>query len=465
MKRRDLIRLPQALKEAGLWIANEVRAAGGRALFVGGCVRDALWKLEAKDADIEVYGIQVDQLEKLISKKFKVIQVGKAFGVFKIRGLDLDISIPRRESKKGLGHKGFVVEGDPELSFEEAASRRDFTMNAISWDPLTEEIVDPCNGLVDIEKKILRHVGEKFSEDPLRVLRGMQFVARFLLKVDNETLEVCKKIEPEGLSKERIFEEWAKLILKGQKPSLGLEFLKECGWIRYFSELEALIGCQQDPIWHPEGDAWVHTLLCLDAFAAERVGERWDDLVVGFAVLCHDLGKPATTMVDADGRIRSPRHEYVGVGVARSFLERLTAEKELIEMALKLVGMHMRPIELYKARSSDTAVRRLANAVGRLDLLLRVVRADIKGCSERDYEGAYREGEEWLWERAKALEVAKNAPKPIVMGRHLMSLGLQPGESFKAILDNCFEAQLEGKFNDLDGGLKYLKNNYFFEEK
>lgn len=189
----------------------------------------------------------------------------------------------------------------------------------------------------------------------------------------------------------------------------------------------------------------------------ERMGERWDDLVVGLAVLCHDLGKPATTIVSEDGRIRSPKHEYVGVEVAKKFLERMTAEKDLIEMVLKLVGMHMRPVELFKVKGSDTAVRRLANAVGRLDLLLRVVRADIKGCHERDYDVVYSEGEKWLWERAQALEIAKNVPKPIVLGRHLVALGLKPGPQYKAILNECFEAQLEGKFQDMGGGLEYLK--------
>lgn len=457
MKKLDLIQLPEELGKASLSIAKLVKEAGGRALLVGGCVRDALWGLEPKDADIEVFGIEAEPLEKLLSKQFKIIQVGKAFGVFKIRGLELDISIPRRESKNGLGHKGFLVEGDPHLSFKEAAFRRDFTINAISWDPLTGELVDPFDGLKDVKERMLRHVGEKFSEDPLRVLRGMQLVARFELKVDPQTLEVCKKIEPEGLSKERIFEEWVKLILKGKKPSIGLGFLKDCGWIRYFPELEALIGCKQDPIWHPEGDVWVHTLLCLDAFAAERIGERWNDLIVGLAVLCHDLGKPLTTITSEDGRIRSPKHEYVGVEITRRFLERMTAEKDLIEVVLKLVGMHMRPVELFKVKGSDTAVRRLANAVGRLDLLLRVVRADLRGCHERDYDAVYKEGEKWLLERAQALEIAKNVPKPIVLGRHLMALGLQPGPHYKAILDECFEAQLEGKFKDIDGGLEYLK--------
>ena len=293
-----------ALREALVTICEAIGAAGGRALLVGGCVRDAALGIPAKDLDIEVYGVPPERLAEILAMRFAIDLIGQAFAVIKIRGLPIDVSIPRRESKAGLGHRGFEVLSDPWMTPEEAVARRDFTINAMALDPVEGAIIDPYGGLQDLQMRLLRHTTEKFAEDPLRVLRGMQFAARFNLEVAPETASLCRTIEPEGLAHERIFEEWRKLILSGIRPSRGLKFLRDCQWVRYFPELEALIGCQQDPDWHPEGDVWTHTLHCMDAFATERAGNEWEDLVVGFAVLCHDLGKPSTTRFE-DGRLRS----------------------------------------------------------------------------------------------------------------------------------------------------------------
>jgi len=457
------IELTGELQKVALKIAHDVHTEGGRAHYVGGCVRDVLLGMTPKDVDIEVFGLEPEHLEEILKKEHEIIKVGKAFGVYKLKGHEVDITLPRKESKTGKGHKGFKIEGDPHLSFKEAAERRDFTINAIAYDPLLEEFIDPYGGMEDLEKKCLTHVSKKFAEDPLRVLRAMQFVARFELRVNSETVELCKTIEPEGLSKERIFDEWKKLLLKGKKPSLGLNFLKECGWIKYYPELEALIGCVQDAQWHPEGDAWVHTLLCLDAFARERTGDDWEDLIVGFGVLCHDLGKPVTSFKDEEGRIRSPRHDMEGVPIAKAFLERMTEHKDLIEAVLVLVETHMRPVEIMKAEAGDSAVRRLVNKVGRIDRLIRVVSADLGGVPPFDKSG-FEEGLKWFDEKLEALHIKDSAPKPFVQGRHLIERGYEPGTHFKKILDDCFEAQLDGAFEDLEGGLKFLdeylkKNN------
>lgn len=457
------IKLTPEFQKVVLEIARDVHLAGGRAHLVGGCVRDAILGMNPKDLDIEVFGIEPSHLEELLTKKYEIVKVGKAFGVLKLKDHNVDISIPRKESKSGKGHKGFMIEGDPHMSYEEAASRRDFTINSIAYDPLFELLVDPYKGKEDLENRVLKHVSDKFSEDPLRVLRGMQLVARFEMKVSHTTMALCSKIEPEGLSKERIFEEWAKLILKGKKPSLGLDFLKECGWIEYYPELEALIGCEQDPIWHPEGDAWVHTLFCLDDFAKDRVGDDWEDLVVGFAVLLHDIGKPVTTFKDEEGRIRSPRHDVDGVSIAEKFLRRMTDNKDLIESVLVLVETHMRPVEILKTEASDAAINRLVNKIdGRIERLMRVVSADFGGCPKPD-KAEFEEGLAWFNRKLKELKIKNSAPKPIILGRHLMEKGMQPGPEFKKILEACFEAQLDAKFNDLGGGLQfleqYLKNN------
>jgi len=314
----------QELRQALATVCEVISAAGGRALVVGGCVRDAVLGTAAKDLDIEVYGIGPAELVPLLGEHFRLDLVGQAFGVVKLHGLPIDIAIPRRESKAGLGHKGFDIFSDPRMVPEEAASRRDFTINSMALDPMRGELIDPFGGLCDIRARILRHTSAKFVEDPLRVLRGMQFVARFELTTAPETVTLCSGIEPEGLARERIFEEWKKLLLLGVRPSIGLEFLRACGWIRVFPELEALVGCPQEPEWHPEGDVWTHTLHCLDAFAQERIGDEWEDLVVGLAVLCHDTGKPSTTK-NEDGRIRTLGHEAAGESPTRSFLGRMTS--------------------------------------------------------------------------------------------------------------------------------------------
>ncbi len=444
-----------ALREARDTICRAVAGAGGRAFLVGGSVRDALLDEPVKDLDIEVFGIEPDVLRALLGERFELDLVGQSFGVLKIRHLDIDVSIPRRESKHGLGHKGFEIHSDASLTVPEAAERRDFTINAMAWDPLANELIDPADGRRDLEQRILRHVSGKFSEDPLRVLRGMQFAARFELEPAPETLELCRRIEPEGLARERILDEWKKLILSGKKISSGLNLLRDCGWIRYYPELEALIDCPQEPEWHPEGDVWIHTLHVMDAFAGERLGDDWEDLVVGLGCLCHDLGKPATTTFE-DGRIRSKGHEEAGEEPTRTFLDRMSNQQRLVDQVVPLVREHLKPTALFHAKAGPAAIRRLARRVGRIDRLIRVGRADHAGRPPLPFDG-YPPGE-WLMQQAQALQVSENQPKPIVMGRHLIDLGLTPGPHFKQLLETCFEAQLDGAFADLDAGLDLARD-------
>jgi tRNA nucleotidyltransferase (CCA-adding enzyme) len=343
------------------------------------------------------------------------------------------------------------MEYDPTLTVRDASARRDFTVNAIYRDPLTDEIVDPWNGRADLERKILRHVSGHFSEDPLRVLRGMQFVARFGLTAAPETIDVCRAMTPEGLASERLFGEWSKLILKGVEISKGLNFLRDVGWVKYYPELERLIGCAQAPEWHPEGDVWNHTLCCLDAFAARRTGDDAEDLLVGLAVLCHDFGKPACSSYDpVRKRIRSLGHDECGVEPTLSFLRRLTNEERLLKEIPPLVRLHMRPFAMWKDHSSDGAIRRLAAKVVRIDRLLRVAAADDAG---RPPFPSNPEPLLWLAEQAKRLEVEDSAPKPIVMGRDLVARGMKPGPEMGRVLAELYEAQLDGRFSDLESGL------------
>ena len=439
-------------------VAESVRQAGGRALLVGGCVRDRLLGLDPKDFDIECFGISSADLQRVLAERFELDLVGVSFGVIKLHHHDIDVALPRRETKLGLGHRAFEMEYDPSLTIAEASARRDFTVNAIYQDPLTDEIIDPWNGRVDLERRILRHVSPHFVEDPLRVLRGMQFVARFGLEPAPETIEICRAMTPEGLAAERLFEEWSKLLTKGISLSKGLNFLRAVGWVRYYPELERLIGCEQDPEWHPEGDVWNHTLCCLDAFARER-DERGrnavEDLVVGLAVLCHDFGKPACTAFDPRrGRIRSLGHDEAGVEPTLSFLRRLTNEERLLKEVPPLVRLHMRPFAMWKDRSSDGAIRRLAAKVVRIDRLIRVAAADDAG---RPPFPSELEPLAWLAEQAERLRVADSAPKPLVQGRDLIALGLKPGVAFGRILKKAYDAQLDGRFTDLKGGIDYVR--------
>ncbi|HVS65663.1 MAG TPA: HD domain-containing protein [Thermoanaerobaculia bacterium] len=433
-------------------VCRRLESAGGRVHLVGGCVRDALSGLDIHDFDLEVFRLSPVAVRGALDGVFELDLVGDAFGVLKLRGLPIDVALPRRESKVGRGHRGFEVHSDPWLSFREAAARRDFTINSIAYHPAGDELIDPFGGAPDLERRILRHTSERFVDDPLRVLRGMQLVARFELEVAEETVRVARAVDGSELAPERVFEEWRKLILLGRRPGLGLAFLRRCGWLREFPELEALVGAPQDPQWHPEGDVWRHTLLVMDAFAGARVGAPWEDLVVGFACLCHDLGKPAETRY-LEGRWRSRGHEEAGAEPTRRFLARISRNAALEDEVLPLVIHHLKPRQLFEAGAGDSAVRRLAGKVGRVDRLVRVAAADEGG---RGPGGGDRRPGAWLLEQARRLELADRAPQPLILGRHLIARGLEPGPDFGPILDACLEAQLDGVFEDVAGGERFL---------
>lgn len=446
--------LPQKVIE----LARVVKAAGGRAMLNGGCVRDELMGIEPKDWDVEVYGVESGRLLGIIAEFGEVKTVGEAFAVYKLAG-EIDVSMPRRERKSGKGHRGFIVEGDPAMSFEEACSRRDFTINSILKDPLTGEIVDPFDGRGDIERKLLRMVSrETFAEDSLRVLRACQFAARFEFDIESGTVEVCKKIDVTDLPRERIWGELEKLLLKAQRPSIGLKWLYDLGVVdQLFPELKALVGVPQEPDWHPEGDVDVHTLMVVDE--ARKLIDDLDysrQITVMLGALAHDFGKPPTTEF-VDGRIRSRGHDEAGVEPTITFLDRLGVYTQdgfdVREQVLQLVRYHLKPGEYYKSKSpvGDGAFRRLARKV-EPDLLYRVAKADSLGRNpdwlpkDKWFDSA---AQEWFIERVRALEIERKAPEPILMGRHLIELGLEPGPKFKQILDAVYEMQLDGKVGDL----------------
>ena len=447
-------------------IAEAARAAGGHALIVGGWVRDALRGVPSGDIDLEVFGIDEARLPALLAAFGRVEAVGQSFPVYKVvpvgdsgapdgQGAAVDVALPRRESKSGRGHKAFQVQGDPHLSVREAARRRDFTVNAISWDPLTDEYVDPFEGRRDLERRLLRVVDPAtFGDDSLRVLRAVQFAARFDFTLDPETQALCRSIPLDDLPAERVWGECEKLLLKAARPSIGLTLAWDLGVVaRLWPELTPLATCPQEPEWHPEGDVWTHTLMVVDEARARNSDlDRPHLITVMLGALCHDLGKPTTTAV-IDGRIRSPGHEEAGVDPSARLLDRLNIHTidgyDVRTQVLALVAQHLKPGQFHKAPSvSDGAFRRLALKVD-CELLARVARADCHGrtgpfdCTAMD----------WFIERARAIGVERRPPEPLLLGRHLLALGVAPGPRVGAILRQVYERQLDGEVTTVEEAL------------
>jgi tRNA nucleotidyltransferase (CCA-adding enzyme) len=447
---------------------SALRNAGGRPRLVGGCVRDWLLGLEPKDFDIEVYGMDYEAMGRALASFGPTDVVGRSFGVLKVRieGSEYDFSLPRRESKTGAGHRGFAVSPDSTLTEPEAAARRDFTVNAIAYDPLEDRIMDFHHGADDLKKKILRHTSPAFIEDPLRVLRAFQFAARFEFAVAPETASLCRSISDSyaELPVERVWGEWDKWAIKSAKPSLGLLVLKQTGWLKHFPEIAALDGLPQEPEWHPEGDVFVHTGCCLDALVgldSWRGGSATNRRRLSLAVLAHDFGKAGTTkQAERRGKLRwtSPEHEAAGGPLVETFLRRIGAPLDLIEYVRPLVMNHLLHHD-GPAEYRDTTVRRLSRKIepATLDDLIAVMRADHLGRPPLvSAETEKRLGHLRVAAQKLALEHA--SPRPIILGRHLIALGRQPGPEFKPALDAAFESQLDGAFSDEPGGIDWLKN-------
>ena len=451
-----------AVHPAVLALCRAVAAAGGRALVVGGWVRDRLRGVATLDYDLEVFGLAVEPLKELLARHGALNAVGEAFTVFKLRLAaaselpPLDVSLPRRESKSGRGHRGFTVRGEPGLAFAEAARRRDFTVNAVSFDPLADELVDPHRGAADLARRLLRAVDPaSFGDDSLRVLRAVQFAARLEFAIEPATVELCRTIDLSDLPAERVWGEVEKWLLRSARPSLGWEAARALGVVeRLWPECAALVGCPQEPEWHPEGDVWTHTGLVLDEaarLAADLPRARRATLML--AAVAHDFGKPATTRLE-DGRVRSRGHEEAGVAPALAFLERLNVRTldgfDVRSEVAALVQYHLSPTHFLNAeergqRVSDGAFRRLALKVDP-ELLYRLALADTRGRGT----AAPSPAPEWFRERMLRLEIAAGGPRPLLLGRHLLALGLAPGPEVGRLLDAVFELQLDGRVSTLE---------------
>ena len=462
---RDLL-LPADLRA----MLDAVRRVG-RPRLVGGGVRNWLLGLAPKDFDVEVAGVDFEALHRALAPFGATDVIGRSFGVIKVRsratGDEYDFSLPRRESKTGSGHRGFAVAPDPALNDSAAAARRDFTVNAIASDPFTGELIDPHGGRADLAARVLRHTSAAFVEDPLRVLRAMQLAARFDFTLAPETARLCQSIAGTfaELPLERVWGEWDKWATKAAKPSRGLAILAESGWLQHFPEIAALRGTPQEPEWHPEGDVFTHTQLCLDALVvlpAWTEGDAGRRRRLMFAVLAHDFGKPATTRREEKrGTLRwtSPGHEAAGGPIAEAFLRRIGALHDLDAPVSALVVNHLAHHH-GQTEFSPSSVRRLARrlAPATIDELAAVMRADSNGRPPLTSPETHARIDE-LVAGAHALALADAAPRPLVSGRHLVALGERPGPAFKRVLDAAFEAQLDGAFADEAGGIAWLRHH------
>jgi tRNA nucleotidyltransferase (CCA-adding enzyme) len=434
-------------------------AARGRPRLVGGCVRDALLGRPAGDIDIEVGGLSFGDIVTLLKPFGATDVVGRSFGTVKLRlaGVLYDISLPRRESKTGAGHRGFRVDPDPTLSDRDSASRRDFTINAMAWDPVGQKLIDEFNGQQDLRAGVIRHVSSAFAEDPLRVLRAMQLSARLDFGLAAETARLAQSMATSfnELPSERRWGEWDKWATLSIKPSRGIDVLVQTGWIEHFPEIKALMGVPQEPKWHPEGDVFIHTKHCLDALALDPdwLGASTDRRrILMLGVLSHDLGKPATTQrVQKDGQWRwtSPLHAKAGLSPTASLLTRIGAPHRLAPVIAPLVQFHLAHHDSGKTLPTDSQIRRLARKIAPATLadLVILMRADANGRPPRhDPETIDRLN--YLTERATELSIADSAPRPLIQGRDLVARGLPPGPAFAPILAAAYEAQLAGEFTD-----------------
>lgn len=442
-------------------------------LLVGGCVRDTLLGLPIRDFDVEVYGMDYAECREILTRHGRVDETGKKFSVFKVTtsaGSTHDVSLATRENKTGPRHTDFERVADKNLGPKDGAMRRDFTINAMAWNPRTGELLDFYGGQADLRSRTLRATSDKFADDPLRVLRGMQFAGRFELIADPSLCYTTWEIRDEfqHLSKERVREEWSKWATQSVVPSMGLEFLSSCGWLSLFPELQVLDGNEQDPIWHPEGDTWRHTLHCCDAMAAspgwfKRPAAERLELMLG--ILCHDLGKPSTTgtKVDEEGRTRITAygHDIAGIEPTESLLTNLGfgQERGFIGRITPLVEFHMAHIR--QNFGTPTGVRRLA-----FDLmpqtLMNLGMVQYSDHSGRPpLPGGLPEKMATVLVLAHELGCAHGKQVPLLSGRDVLGLipGLKPGPVVGVLLDAMYQAQLDGEFFSVEEAGQWLRRN------
>ena len=402
-------------------VALAVAERGGRALLVGGFVRDELLGLAPKDGDIEVYGLEPPVLRETLSKLGRVGAVGESFRVYKLvwhqggERHELDVSIPRRDHKVGAGHRGFEVEGDPYATVEDAARRRDFTINAILRDPLTGEILDPFGGRADLTARLLRVVdAHHFAEDSLRVLRAIQFAARFELQIDPATAELCRSVPLDDLPSERIWGEWEKWLLRAERPSYGLWAGQDLGvFERIYPPLAAAV--------HRSGPVMASAL---DAAVAQSEGLVAPlRLALMLAVLGSHLGARATDGLLTILNVHKMRAEGRGYDVRQKTLQLVTVRKSIPDFHRR-APVADRELRFFSARIEPRLALRLARSRGQMDASI------------------------WFESEMTRLGVLDGPPEPWILGRHLLELGASPGPRVGEIVSAIYLRQLAGELED-----------------
>jgi len=464
-----------------LGIAIKKLAKQVKTFYVGGFVRDFLLAENPKDVDVEVYGVSIDELEKVLKKIFgqkKVKTIGKFFSVLHVvldKDYSLDVSLARRDSKQCPGHRGILVQVDLKLSMVEAARRRDFTINAMSMDPVTGEIFDFFGGREDLKNKILRVIDAKtFVEDPLRAMRAVQFASRFGLVIEPKTFKLIKKMVRGGaleeLSVERIRDEFNKLLLKSEKPAVGLELMKELGILKkLFPEFFKLSGCQQEPDWHPEGDVWAHTKIAVDVAAElsrKRKFSEEERLIILLSAFCHDLGKAQTTK-KIKGQIRSSGHAEIGGKLTKSFLRRFKYSGDIVKKVSTIVLEHRSPPRLLKKLTiKEIDERRYIGEVAdllrrleevKLPIFLTVCEADFRGKKQTDvFEAGQR--------LKKTIRGHRLSSRPLLLGRDVLRIWSQlqkghplDGRQIGRYLKKVNESQELGKVLSKREAREFLK--------
>lgn len=435
-------------------IVQAIHEQGGRALLVGGAVRDLLLDREVKDLDVEIHGLSHDALEALFQTFGPVSLVGKVFGVFRLHGLDVDWSLPRSDS----GGRKPEVKVDPFMQMKDAFVRRDLTINAMGIDCVTHELIDPFGGYEDLRAGILRSPDVQFfTEDPLRFYRVMQFISRFEMQPDQALNKVCATMSVATVSVERIETEFDKLMLRSMRPSLGIRWLQSLGRLpEVLPELADTVGIVQDARWHPEGDVFEHTMQTLDASVK--------DLKILYAALCHDLGKVSTTE-EKDEKITSHGHAEEGKKLSVSMMKRITHRKELIEAVAKLVRYHMMPVQFVADGAKPSAYKRLARKLAphaTLQMLADLAQADKKGRNANgpqpltDDDPAIVE----FLRRAESAQVRIQVEEPLLLGRDVMDV-VKPGPRMGKLLEAAYEMQIEHGIQDRDELKRRVLKDHF----
>jgi len=436
-------------------LVDAIGKKGGLALLIGGSVRDVLFGKISKDFDLEVYGLEASQIAEIVKEHGKVDEVGAAFGILKLfagKGLDIDVSLPRTDSKIGEGHRGFEVKTNPHMSIADAALRRDFTMNTIAANPLTGEIFDAHGGVKDILARRLKITDpELFADDPLRILRGMQFVGRFGLEIDAESVDIMRQMVPRlrEIPAERFLEEWKKLFLKSEKPSLGLSAATTLGVMRelypQFIEIEKSEGLT-------EGggvDSWIHTMAAVDEAAKIIRRDKLDSdnaFILMLATFCGNL----THGHESGGR-ESVKSEAVELAKAEKFLASIKADNKVRDKVLALIASRHVPAKLYlddqirEKAVSDGQIRRLAKqihpaTIQELALLAEAVHLGWGAFGDSETRADLMmpkdsfEAREWLIERAHLIGVIDAKPADLIQGRDLKTFGYKPGKEFGQLI-------------------------------